>query len=192
MPTNRNQVAQLTPDEFEEHVLKIIKTSGIGLEEFRTTKREKIQGTEGEYEIDVVARFSALNTKFLVLIECKHHKSPIKRDVIQVLKDRMGSIGAQKGMVFASVNFQSGALAYAKKHGIALVRVTDSEPEYFNRASPVRPTEIPTRKGAWLLKSTGEAKTQYTALGLGDPTTILNAMGLATQTSNPIEIVIEE
>ncbi|MCH6258412.1 restriction endonuclease [Puniceicoccaceae bacterium K14] len=190
---NKN-VAEFAPEGFEKHVQNMIELSGIDLSDFRTSRRENIKGLEGEYEIDVVARFSALGTSFLVLIECKHHKSPIKRDVVQVLRDRMRSVGAQKGMIFSTAKFQSGALKYAKAHGIALVQVTDSEPIVYNRAEPVMQRDIATREGAWIVQFIEEGKTQYTSLGLFEPRTLFKVFGINVEcdlkNSEPIEISI--
>ena len=187
------KVAEFSPTEFEEHVRTMLQMSGIDLKEFRTSVREKVTGVDGEYEIDVVARFSALNTSFMVLIECKHHKNPIKREVVQVLRDRMNSTGAQKGMVFSTAEFQSGALEYARRHNIALVKVTDSEPVYISRSAPIHPNDIPTRKGAWLVRYIEEGKTQFTTLGLYEPKTIFKALGIETDDDDDlIEISFEE
>lgn len=176
----RNKIAHLTPDEFEEHVQNIIICSGINLSDFNVQRREKILGSDGEYEIDVTARFSALNTSFLVLIECKHHKHPIKREVIQILRDRLDSVEAQKGMLFSSVKFQSGAIEYAKAHNIALVKVTDSDPVYFARAGDdFDHKTIPTRKGGWLVSLNEQNNTTYTLLEMGDPHVILNQLGFS-------------
>jgi len=185
-----NSIAHFTPEEFEQHVQRMLEDSGIDLSDFYTQRREKIQGKDGEYEIDVTARFKALNTEFLVLIECKHHKHPIKREVIQVLRDRMESIGAQKGMLFSSVRFQSGAVEYAKAHKIALIKVTDSEPVYFNRAGGnFDHDSIPTCKGAWLVHQNVEDNIMNTRLGVGDPYLILNEIGIPAAPKNGCEMI---
>jgi hypothetical protein len=100
----------LTPKQFEIEVEKIlIKLGSDRLAAFKTERLETLHGADGEYEIDITARFEALGGNFLVLVECKHHKSPIKRDVVQVLYDRIRAAGAQKGMLFATTRFQKGA-----------------------------------------------------------------------------------
>jgi restriction system protein len=39
-----------------------------------------------EYEIDAVARFTIFGeAEIVVLVECKHHKHPIKREALMVL-----------------------------------------------------------------------------------------------------------
>jgi restriction system protein len=140
-------------------------------------------------KIDVTARFTALDTNFLVLIECKHHKHPIKRDVIQVLRDRLESIGAQKGMVFSTVRFQSGAVEYAKAHNIALIKVTDSEPIVFNRAGGnFDHDKIPTRKGAWLVHLNDDNKIMNSLIGMGDPYIILNEIGIPAKPKSGREL----
>ena len=86
---------------------------------------------DGEFKFDVTIRFTAFGgAKFLVVCECKKHKNPIKRDVIQTLKSKKESVGAQKGFVIATASFQSGAEEYAKKHGIALCEIVSGDIAY--------------------------------------------------------------
>jgi len=74
--------ANLTPKQFEAEVESFIRQGGARLSDFKVQRLEKIGAADGVYEIDVTARFEALGAEFLVLIECKHHKSPIKREVV--------------------------------------------------------------------------------------------------------------
>lgn len=85
MSRGMDEPTELTPEQFEREVQKQITEMGVGLSEFEVRRLEKISAADGVYEIDVTARFDALGANFLVLIECKHHKNPIKRDVVQVL-----------------------------------------------------------------------------------------------------------
>lgn len=131
---NERYFAELSPEQFEEAVQDIVRRIGASLGDFRVQRREKVSAADGTYEIDVTARFEALGAAFLVLIECKHQKAPIKREVVQILYDRMRAVGAQKGMLFATGEFQSGAVTYAKQHGIALVHVADGSFNYVLKA----------------------------------------------------------
>lgn len=70
--------------------------------------REDIVRVDGEYNIDLTIRFQELFVQFFV--ECKYHKSPVKRDYVQVLKDRIRSCGAQKGILVSFSSFQRGAI----------------------------------------------------------------------------------
>jgi restriction system protein len=117
----------LSPKQFEIEVQAILDTLGADLGAFDSTHREVISGVDGEYEIDVTARFNALNVDFLVLVECKHQRNPVKREIIQILFDKVRSVGAQKGILFSTAKFQSGAIKYAETHGIALVHLVDGK-----------------------------------------------------------------
>jgi restriction system protein len=164
----------LTPDQFESEVEKLVRKLGYELAEFKTQRLEQIKGSDGEYEIDVTARFEALGVNFLVLIECKHHKHPIKRDVVQVLYDRLRAVGAQKGMIFATTSFQRGAIEYAKKHGIALVEVVDGKTSYSTRAygtPPTRPPWVPQYVG-WLVTLSDEGHVSHSLITEDNPQSI--------------------
>lgn len=143
MSRRMDEPTVLTPEEFEHEVAKQITSMGITLSEFKVQRLEKISAADGVYEIDVTARFEALGANFLVLIECKHHKNPIKREVVQVLYDRLRAMGAQKGMIFSTAQYQRGALEYAKVHGIALARVIDGGLLYETKSQDQRPVEPP-------------------------------------------------
>ncbi|MDI6891903.1 MAG: restriction endonuclease [Actinomycetota bacterium] len=133
---------RLTPSEFEALVEELLRISGVGLSDFKVKRLETIQGLNGEYNIDITARFKALGANFLVLIECKHHKNPIKRELVQVLNDKVCSTAAQKGMMFTTSSYQRGALKYAKVNGIALVRIIDGKTTYETKGYGV-PIQVP-------------------------------------------------
>jgi len=120
----------LTPKEFEEVVRRFLHVLGDELEAFDANQREKLESTDGTYEIDVTARFHALGFHFLVLIECKKQQRPVEREVVQILYDRIRAVGAHKGIVFSTGGFQSGAIRYAREHGIALVTVAPGDMIY--------------------------------------------------------------
>ncbi|MCI0365025.1 MAG: restriction endonuclease [Phycisphaerales bacterium] len=163
----------LTPEEFELEVKNMLGAMGADLDSFRATHREHLVGTGGSYEIDVVVRFRALGADFLVLVECKHQRSPVKRDVVQILHDRLRSVGAQKGILFATAQFQKGALEYAAKHGIALVRMAHGITCWHTRAagppSPPPPWENIPRYIGWWAHLTDEGNQQHTIVSVQDP-----------------------
>ncbi|OMD39329.1 hypothetical protein BSK52_16395 [Paenibacillus odorifer] len=119
--------AELSPEEYELFVLNYFRKTYPFAE---IAHREDIVGFDGVYNIDLTIRFEELGVQFLVLVECKHHKSPVKRDYVQVLKDRIRSSGAHKGILVSSSSFQRGAITYAKAHNIALIRVINDEFRY--------------------------------------------------------------
>ena len=93
---------------------------------------DNCESEDGTYQIDVYAEFTALNSKFKVLCECKQYTSSVSREKVAVLHDKIESIGAHKGILLATSDFQSGAIQYAQAHGIALIKVEDHTLENYS------------------------------------------------------------
>ena len=126
----------MTPTEFEQHSLSFLKSQfeDKQVENFSLKHNVKIETDDGNYQIDGEMRFIVAGVEIITLIECKKYKGPIKRAQIQVLYDNIRSIGAHKGIFITTSYYQSGALAYAKQHGIALISIVDGKYEYETRS----------------------------------------------------------
>jgi restriction system protein len=129
----------LGPTEYERAVADIMALVGQEVTDWRVRHLDPVEGLDGTYVIDVTARFQLAGMEFLVLFECKRHASSVKREHVQVLHAKLRSTGAQKGVVVAASGFQSGALQYARLHGIACVRLVDDAWTFLTRAKSVRP-----------------------------------------------------
>lgn len=131
---SNNYVLDLSPTGFEEHCYKILKgyAEEEKLKDFTITHNEKIETYDGTYQIDVFAEFTALNSKIKVLCECKQYNSSITREKVVLLKDKLSSTGSHKGILLATSDFQSGAIQYAKAHGIALIKVEDHTLDHYS------------------------------------------------------------
>ena len=137
------QIIQMTPENYEIAVKNVISAKGQELTDFRVEHKEILKGTDGEYELDVTARFTAFEgANFLILIECKHHKNPIKRELVQVLQSKLLSVGGQKAMMFTSSKFQRGAIEFAQIHGISLIYFAYSQMNYAVKAILVDAIEV--------------------------------------------------
>ncbi|MBC8982418.1 restriction endonuclease [Pseudomonas lurida] len=88
------------------------------------------------YKIDVLAKFQAFAVaELIVLIECKRYSNAVERELVQVLHDKVRSVGAHEGMLFTATGFQSGEIKYAMAHGIALVSIIDGVATYETRSA---------------------------------------------------------
>jgi restriction system protein len=140
---NNPPIIEMTFDDYEVGVKNVIEAKGHDLKDFQVTRKEVLVGADGEYEIDVVARFTILEgAEVIVLVECKHHKNSIKRELVQALHSKLVSVGAHKAMMFTTAKYQRGAIEFAKAHGISLVRFTDSELNYAVKAVLVDAVEM--------------------------------------------------
>ncbi|MDB4918484.1 restriction endonuclease [Mucilaginibacter sp.] len=116
-------VEQMTPKQFELTVHDYMEEIGNGLPDFKITHNAQLVGSDGIYQIDVLASYTALGVKMVVLIECKHYTKAVSREKVQLLYDKLRSTGAHKGILFSTAGFQDGAIEYALRHKIALVRM---------------------------------------------------------------------
>ena len=134
----------LTPKEFEETVAEWLRAAWDGHGTIRVSHRDTRQGLAGDYEIDVTVEFEAFEgAAFVVLVECKRHSENVKRDMVMMtLKAKKDDLGAHKAMMFSTAGFQSGAIVYAEKHGIATVQVQDGGSAYITKAMTPR-RELP-------------------------------------------------
>lgn len=166
----------LTPRQYELAVKSILDGSGLPLEQYSSTHLEEVSGVDGQYIIDVTARFSALGAEFLVLVECKHEGRKVERQDVQILHSKVVSAGAQKGMLFSIAGFQKGAIEYADVHGIALVQLASGSSTWFTKsAGPPTPpppwVRIPEYVGWWCHGNTMSVMSsefsEYTLKALG-------------------------
>ena len=138
------QNVDISPEQFELQVRDWLENTDDNLTGFSVTHLERLKGDSGEYEIDVVAEFTVFEHAIIkVLIECKKYKSPVKRDVIMILESKIRDSNAHKGMVFSTSGFQSGAIEYASKRGIATVGVQHGHTNYFTKSLGVQPVSPP-------------------------------------------------
>lgn len=123
----QDYVCTISATEFEKFCLERLKDYAEmkGWQDFNITHNVKLEATDGTYQIDVYATFRFMELDFKVLCECKQFKSPIKRDIVVLLDEKIRSLGAQKGIICSTSGFQKGAIKYAKEHGIALFQVYD-------------------------------------------------------------------
>ena len=80
------------------------------------------------------------------MVECKHHKNPIKREVVELLFACLRAVGGHKGVIYATAPFQRGAVKYAQTHGIALIQIADGRVSYevkSRETPPVLPSWVP-------------------------------------------------
>ncbi|MBN8666124.1 MAG: restriction endonuclease [Chitinophagales bacterium] len=155
----------ISPTEFELTVLEFLKDLGSRLENFQITHNSIETSHDGNYQIDIKATFEALGIKMAIIVECKKHNSPIKREVVQILKDKLQTLGAQKGILFSTAKFQSGCIEYAEKHGLALVRLIDGKFTYevksMDKENIWYPPDLPKYVGEYIYNITDTGYTTY-------------------------------
>lgn len=144
----RDLSADITPENFESFCLETLKACAEeeGLADFDIKHDEKIDAYDGTYQIDVIAEFTALRSKIKVLVECKRFSEQVKRDIAMLLYGKLQSVGANKGILISTAGFQSGAVKYAKMHGLTLWQLCDRTIYHFVAAGrQISPDEMKFR-----------------------------------------------
>ena len=85
--------------------------------------------------MDIFASFTALGVEVKVLCECKQYASPVKREKVELLEGRLKSLRIHKGILLSTSGFQSGAIQFAKSHGIALIQVSDKSIDFYSASA---------------------------------------------------------
>jgi len=125
---------EMSPIEFEKYAIEILKAQIKGLENIKVIHNKIIEVEDGNYQIDGYIEFEIMGVKYKTIIECKHYKTSITREKVQVLYEKIRACGVNKGILISTSNFQSGAIKFASIHGIALIQLTESGPEYQTRS----------------------------------------------------------
>ena len=130
----QDRVCALTPTEFEEYCCKILRgyAEEDKLPNFTIKHNVKLSSSDGIYQIDVYATYTAMGAEMKVIAECKQYKNRVNRDKVVLLADKVRSLGAQKGILLSTAGFQSGAIKYAKEDGIALIQVFDTRVGWYS------------------------------------------------------------
>jgi Restriction endonuclease len=138
-PTALYPRPEITPSEFEEFVAdQLLAAAAPQVSDLAVTVHEKVVGADGAYDFDATVRYRFAGMAFLVVVEAKLHRNPIKRELVQVLRQKIQSVGAHKGVMVSTSPYQTGAVEFAKAHGIALVTVTEGRFVFETRAMAPR------------------------------------------------------
>lgn len=127
----------ISPTDFEKFCMEFLRAYAEKekLSEFNIKHNVKIEASDGIYQIDIYAEFVAMNCKFKVLAECKKYNKAVSRDKVEILYSRLQSLGMNKGILISTSGFQSGAIQFAKSHGIALIQVSDKSIDFYSASA---------------------------------------------------------
>lgn len=140
----RSLTANISPTDFEIFCMKTLEAYAKRekLPNFTIKHNQKVETNDGTYQIDVLAEYTALGANHTVLVECKKQSRSVEREVVVALNGKLQSIGAQKGILISTAGFQSGAVQYAKTHGIALWQIFDRWIKHISNAASIPPPDI--------------------------------------------------
>lgn len=88
---------------------------------------EKIRGRRSGRlrQADITVRIQHLYYSILIAIECKDHKNAIKAESVEAFRTKLDDIGADRGVMVASNDYQKGAVEVANAYGIDLFTLSE-------------------------------------------------------------------
>lgn len=120
----------MTSVEFEKASLAWIERQANRYPDAQVDHDITVPTRNGNYQLDGRICFQAYRMPFTIIVECKRYGSPVKRDALVVLQDKIQELGAQKGILVTTSSFQSGAVRYAKNHGLTLVQLRQKDGDF--------------------------------------------------------------
>jgi hypothetical protein len=85
----------------------------------------KEKSVDGEYLLDIKITFEFFEADYVISVECLKQKSLIKSETLQDLKDKIERIGADKGILISTSDFNEDILEYSKAHNIELLNLAE-------------------------------------------------------------------
>ena len=88
IPT-RDTVLDMEPSDFEKYSLQILKEQTEGLKNVKIIHNKIIEAYDGNYQLDGYIEFEAMGVLYKTIVECKHYKYPISREIVQKVYDNL-------------------------------------------------------------------------------------------------------
>ena len=160
-PWNPAVPVDVSPTEYEQQVVAWLRQAKGTLHDFPVQHQARVTGSSGEYTFDALAEFEILDgARLVILVECKRHGSPVKRDAVLTLEAKLRDVGAHKAMLFSTAGFQRGALDFATERGIATITFIDGKLTYETKShdppsTPPGRIQI-ARFAAWFISTEGQ------------------------------------
>jgi hypothetical protein len=89
---------------------------------------QKLKSPDGiEHEVDLHYYFEVDGIKYLNIVECKQWNKSVTREMVKAFKAVKDDLRAHKAVMITNHGYQSGAIEYAKVHGIGLVKLNKRE-----------------------------------------------------------------
>jgi hypothetical protein len=87
-----------------------------------------LKGTHTSHQIDVYWKFAVGTAEYETIVQCKDHKNSVDQGELLKFRSVLNDLAGQpKGIVVSRAGFQSGAIAYAKAHGILLHELREAD-----------------------------------------------------------------
>ena len=120
--------------EYQEAVAEVFRNLGC-----RAEVEKKVVGARGSHKVDVFVTFQKFGRECRWIIECKLWSRRVDRSEVVKLQSIVQNIGADRGVIFTEIGFQSGAYDAAQNTNILL----QCSLENFGRTAQLDMSRVP-------------------------------------------------
>lgn len=115
----------VTPAYFQILVVRELRKVGFDVGTVRTHRRSELPEPERGFVLELAVALACAGKAWRALVACRRQVGAVEREVIESIKARLPEVPADAGLVFATADFETDALAAAREAGVALLRVID-------------------------------------------------------------------
>jgi len=119
------QLPAVTPEYFQILVVRELRKVGFDVGTIRIHRRSELPEPERGFVLELAVPLARAGTNWRALVACRHQTQAVEAEVIRSLKARLPEVRADAGVVFATAEFGTDALAAAREAGVALLHVVD-------------------------------------------------------------------
>lgn len=105
-----------TWQDLESTVARVLRECGYEVE-----AQKRVELARGDVNVDVWADDHAAEPPNILVVECKHWKTRVSKDVVHGFRTVVGDSGANTGLLVSSVGFQKGAIEAAAYSNVRLL-----------------------------------------------------------------------
>ena len=120
--------------DYQEAVAEVFRELGCNAEVDKT-----VTGARGSHDIDVYVTFEKFGHNCRWIVECKLWSRRVPKSNVQTLHNIVQNIGADRGLIFTEIGFQSGAHTAAQNTNVLL----QASLEDFSRTAHLHMSRIP-------------------------------------------------
>src|SRR5947208_12946283 len=120
-----SELPAVTPEYFQILVVRELRKVGFEVGTVRIHRRSELPEPERGFVLELAMPLARGGTTLRALVACRHQAGLVEREVIESVKARLPNVPADAGLVFATADFGTDALAAARESGVALLRVVD-------------------------------------------------------------------
>ena len=178
------ELPPVTPEYFQILVVRELRKVGFDVGTVRTHRRSELPEPERGFVVEFAVPLAQAGKTWRALVACRRQAGAIEREVIDSLKARLSQVPAEVGLIFATADFGTDALAAGRESGLALLRVVDGRTAY-DSSGWSDPGHYPAWLPAYLVQLVdrdGAGQPRARLLEAGRPDIILDCFRVESRT----------